>query len=98
MSTEIKKELVDNIEKLNKKKTELETTKTILDKQLLELDKEIKEKGYDPEKLPEVISTMEKEITEFEKTAEPIVNDILSKLQTVENEEHTSSDDFSLEK
>lgn len=85
---EINSELVQKIENLNKKKTELETEKGLVSKQLIELDNEIKGKGYDPEKLPEKVQELGTKITNFEKKAGPIVDEISKKLQGVENEQH----------
>jgi len=85
---EINSELVQKIENLNKKKSELETEKGLLNKQLGELDNEIKTKGYDPTKLPDKVSELGKQITEFETKAGPIVEEITKKLQGVENEQH----------
>ena len=85
---EINSELVQKIENLNKKKAELETEKGLLNKQLGELDTEIKQKGYDPLKLPEKVSELGKQITDFEQKAGPIVDEITKKLQGVENEQH----------
>jgi predicted nucleic acid-binding Zn-ribbon protein len=87
---EINSDLVSRIEKLTAKKTELETTKGVKDKSLVDLDAEIKQAGHDPLKLPEKIKTTQDRITKFEAETVPKLEEIEGKVATLENNEHSS--------
>jgi peptidoglycan hydrolase CwlO-like protein len=92
MGAEFKSDLANRIDTLLKKKQQLETERSMLTRQLTELKNEVKEKGYDPEKLAEEIKKLSDYITEFEAKATPVVEKLEARLGTVENEKFSSSD------
>ena len=66
----------------------------MLEKQLVTLDNEIKEKGYDPNKLDELITNLEAQITDFEDRAVPIVKELKEKLSIKDNVEQSGFSGF----
>lgn len=85
-------ELVNRIERLVQRKTEIETEKRMLETQLTELKGEITKQGYDPEKLPEKIEELTKYISDFEAKALPVVDKIEKDLGIVANEKHLTNE------